>query len=536
MHDARLTESHCPARPAGPVRDTTVGWVLRATAALTPDATALDEADALGALHRRWSYAQLAAECERLARALASRYAPGERICVWAPNIPEWLMLEFAAAEAGLILVTANPAYQARELDFVLRQSRSVGLFLTPEHRGNPMAQIAARVAAELPALREVVDMTDPEALFAQPSPVAALPAVGPDDPAQIQYTSGTTGFPKGAVLTHRGLTNNARLIFERGEMTPDWTVLNCMPMFHTAGCSINTLGPVQFGCRIILARQFDGSRMNALIEAERVDTLMCVPTMLTAMLEAQAAHRRDVSSVKLAISGGSMVQPELVRRVRQEYGCDFQTVYGQTEACPVITQSSADDSPEDVCETVGRPLPHTEVSIRDPQTGQVAPLGAVGEICARGYCVMLEYNDNPEGTAGALDAEGWLHTGDLGTMDERGYVRVTGRVKDMIIRGGENLFPAEIEAVLLEHPDVAEVAVVGVPDALMGEIVACFVRLSAGAALDPPTLVRHCRAQLSPQKTPAHWIAVTEWPLTGSGKIQKFVLRDRYVAGEWTG
>ncbi|HEY1425327.1 MAG TPA: AMP-binding protein, partial [Caulobacteraceae bacterium] len=224
----------------------------------------------------------------------------------------------------------------------------------------------------------------------------------------------------------------------------------------------------------------------------------------------------------------------DLVRKVRQVFDCGFETVYGQTEASPLVTQTAADDALDDLCDTVGRALPQTDVSIRDPATDAIVPVGQVGEICARGYGVMLGYNDNPEATAQAIDPDGWLRTGDLGTMDDRGYVRVTGRVKEMIIRGGENLFPAEIENVLREHPDVVEVAVVGVPDERWGEVVACFVRLAPGAELDPGTLRAHCRANLSAPKTPAHWIAMTEWPLTGSGKIQKFVLRDRFVAGAY--
>jgi fatty-acyl-CoA synthase len=227
--------------------------------------------------------------------------------------------------------------------------------------------------------------------------------------------------------------------------------------------------------------------------------------------------------------SGGAVVPPELARRVRAEFGCDFYIVYGQTESSCLLTITDAAD-----CETVGQPLAQTEISIRHPQTNAVQPPGAIGEICARGYGVMLGYNDNPEATAAAIDAGGWLHTGDLGTLDARGYLKVTGRVKEMIIRGGENLFPAEIENVLLEHGDVAEAAVVGVPDERWGEIVVGFVRLAAGSSLDRAALVAHCRDRISPQKTPAHWIAVQDWPLTGSGKIQKFVLRDRFVAGEF--
>ncbi len=534
MYRVHLTESCFPAQTDDVILDTTVGGVLRVRAAKSPNAEALVEADQEGAIRRRWTYAQLLAESEMLARALRSRYRPGERIAVWAPNIPEWVIVEFAAAFAGLTLVTANPANKARELKYVLEQSRSVGLFLVREYRGNPMAEIAAEVAAQIPALREVVDLNDRDALYAGSDRPAVFPDVKPDDPAQVQYTSGTTGFPKGAVLHHRGLTNNSRMIFKRLGVREGDTMLNFMPMFHTSGCAINTLGCVQHGVRMIIAKLFEPNRMLDIMEAELVAVLAGVPTMMVAMLEAQAARPRDLSSIRVAVSGGSMVPPELVRRIRSVFGCDFETVFGQTETSPVVTQTRAGDSIEDLCETVGQPLPLIEISIRNTQTNAVTPLGAVGEICSRGYCNMLGYNDNPKATAETIDAEGWLHTGDLGTMDSRGYVKVTGRVKEMIIRGGENLFPAEIENVLLEHPAIAECAVVGVPDERWGEIAACFVRLNAGAALDRAAFVAHCRQHLSAPKTPAHWFEVKDWPLTGSGKIQKFVLRDRVLSGEF--
>jgi fatty-acyl-CoA synthase len=527
-----LAESYRPADRTGAIEQLTVGEALRTAAGRWPDAEALVECDVAGALGRRWTYAALLADAERLAEALLSRYAPGERICVWAPNLPAWVILEYAAALAGLTLVTANPAYQARELAFVLRQSRAAGLFIAKTYRGNPMAEIAAESASGVEAVREVVDLADHDALYARPGRSQPLPSVAPDDAVQIQYTSGTTGVPKGALLHHRGLVNNARFTFERGRVRVGDAVLNFMPMFHTSGSSVLTLGCVAHGCRMVLAALFEPQRMLELMEEERADLLLGVPTMLTALCEAQAQRPRDLTSLRMAISGGSMVPPELVRKVRALFGCDFETVYGQTETSPVLTQTSIDDSLEDLCETVGRPLPHIEISIRDPATNATAPIGVVGEICSRGYCNMLGYNDNPEATGRAVDAEGWLHTGDLGTMDARGYLRVTGRVKEMIIRGGENLFPAEIENVLLEHPDVAEVAVVGAPDERWGEIVVCFVRLAAGASLDVAALRAHCRRHLAPQKTPAHWVAVESWPLTGSGKIQKFVLRDRFATG----
>lgn len=533
MYRVNLTTSHFPAQADQRVLETTVGGSLRTQAAVTPDAEALVEADAAGELRRRWTYAELLADAEGLARALLTRYRPGERIAVWAPNAPEWVVLMYGAGLAGLTLVTVNPAYQPRELEYVLKQSGSVGLFLVREHRGNPMAAIAAEVATRLPALREIVDIEDAAALHAGDA-AAALPDVEPGDPAQIQYTSGTTGFPKGVVLPHRGITNNARLSMIRMGLKPGDTIINQMPLFHTAGCGLLTLGPVQHGARMVLVRLFDPGRVLDIAEATRAVWLGGVPTMLVTMLEAQAQRPRDLSAVRTAMAGGSMVPPELVRRVREGFDCDFHIVYGQTEVSCLATLTNAGDSEDDLTGTVGQALPATEVAVRDPTTGAVVPVGQVGEICLKSFGAMLGYNDNPEATAATIDADGWLHTGDLGAMDARGYLRITGRVKDMIIRGGENLFPAEIENVLLEHPDVAECAVVGAPDDTWGEIVVCFLRTAPGARLDPAALVAHCRANLSGPKTPVHWIEVADWPLTGSGKIQKFVLRDRFVAGEF--
>jgi fatty-acyl-CoA synthase len=532
MYDVALRDSYFSAQQDFKVLETTVGGALRDQARNTPEAEALVEIGAAGATGRRWSYGELFSEAERLACALLTRFEPGGRICIWAPNTPEWVIVEYAAALAGLTLVTANPAYQARELRYVLEQSRAVALFHAREHRGNPMSAIAGEVSRAIGAVRELVDLEDHRALFAREGLRVDLPEVRPDDPVQIQYTSGTTGFPKGVVLHHRGLTNNARLFAARAHLEKGSTALNFMPLFHTAGSGMMALGACQSGCRMILEKLFDPPRLLDILEAERVAFTVGVPTMLIGLLEAQAARPRDVSSLKMIVSGGSMVSPELVRRVRDTFGCGFQTVFAQTESSPVLTQTCTSDSIEDLCETVGQALPQTEVSIRDPQTHAVMAVGAMGEICARSYGVMIGYNDDAAATSQAIDSDGWLHTGDLGTMDSRGYVKVTGRVKDMIIRGGENLFPVEIENVLLEHPDIKEVAVVGIPDKRWGETVACFVRLKQGAPLDPPALVAHCRERISAPKTPARWIEVGDWPLTGSGKIQKFVLRERLQAG----
>jgi fatty-acyl-CoA synthase len=380
--------------------------------------------------------------------------------------------------------------------------------------------------------LRELVDLEVHSALFAGEDANTPLPLVRPSDPAQIQYTSGTTGFPKGVVLHHRGLINNARFSGIRMGARPGDTCVSAMPLFHTAGCALTTLGAAQFGTRMILMRIFDPTAILRVIEGERADWVMGVPTMLVALLEAQAAQPRDISSVRSVITGGAMVPPELARRVRDVFGCEVHIVYGQTEAsCLLTIATCGDGAPADEVETVGQPIAHTEIAIREPGGREILPLGAVGEICARGYGTLPEYNDDPAATAAAVDPEGWLRTGDLGSMDAQGRVRITGRVKEMIIRGGENLFPAEIENVLLEHPDVLEAAVVGAPDERLGEVVVAFLRLAPGAMLDRPALVAHCRAHLAAPKTPAHWVEVQGWPLTGSGKIQKFVLRESFLA-----
>ncbi len=533
MYRLQLTQSLVPAQDDDVILETTVGGLLREVARRHPAAPALLEIDMAGESGRTWSYGELLADSEKLALALSSRFAPGERITVWAPNIPEWLLMEYACALAGITLVTANPAYQPQELRYVLEQSGSVALFSVESYRGNPMAEIGAQACDGLDAIREIVDLDDGDALHLSGDRPPALPDVTPDDAAQIQYTSGTTGFPKGAVLHHRGLTNNARLVFKRARIEQDAIWANFMPMFHTSGCGIIALGCLQSACRLLMVKMFDPAAVLKMIERERVTALVGVPTMLVAMLEAFEQQPRDISSIRMAISGGSMVAPELVRRVRQVFGCDFETVFGQTETSPVVTQHRHDDSVDDVCNNIGQPLPQTGISIRSVEDNRVVPIDTVGEICTHGYCNMIGYNDNAAATAETIDGDGWLHTGDLGAMDSRGYVRITGRVKEMIIRGGENLFPAEIENVLLEHPTVAEVAVVGLPDDKWGEIVACFLRPEAGQKVDPLELRGYCREHLAPQKTPVKWFSVAEFPLTGSGKIKKFVLRDAYQAGD---
>ena len=534
MYPIKFTESFFPAQSNNSIREITVGGLLREIAGQHPVAPALLEVTMQGEIGRRWTYGELLTDSENLALALASRFKPGERITVWSPNTPEWLLLEYACALAGLVLVTANPAYQVKELRYVLEQSGSVALFLVDSYRGNPMAEIAVQAIEGLSAVREIVDMDNASALYHNEDYTTTLPDVKPTDAAQIQYTSGTTGFPKGAVLSHRGLVNNARLYADRARFNRDTVWANFMPMFHTSGCGMAALGCLQTACKMLMVKYFDPGPIINLIEQERVTGFLGVPTMLVALLESLGNNTPDLSSVKIVTSGGAMVAPELVRNVKEAFGCEFAIVYGQTETCPVITQHHLTDSVDDICNTIGQPLPQTAVSIRSTEDNEVVSINTVGEICVQGYCNMIGYHANETATNETIDSAGWLHTGDLGIMDERGYLSITGRVKEMIIRGGENTFPAEIENVLLEHPAVAEVAVVGLPDDKWGEIVTCFLRPEANQELDQQELRQYCREHLSPQKTPVVWCQVDEFPLTGSGKIQKFALREGYLAGRY--
>ncbi len=533
MYQVDLTESYFPIQDSEQLFDTTVGGLLNSTAAEHPDAPALIEVDPTGAIGRRWTFEQLRRDSEVIALALSTRFVPGERICVWAPNLPEWVLLEYACGLAGLTLVTANPAYQARELKYVLEQSRSVALFLTRSYRNNPMWDIATEATQGNSTLRELTDIQDRGALQARGGLPATLPEVTADQPAQIQYTSGTTGFPKGAILSHRGLTNNARFYAQRLQAKPEQPWASVMPLFHTAGCGMAVLGALQAPAPLYLFNLFDPHSFLNIIQTERIVITGGVPTMIVAMLQILKNQSFDLSSLKSCMSGGSMVPPQLVREVRDHMGCAIQTVYGQTECSPLITQHHLNETFEISCSTIGQPMPQTEVAIRDPATKAILPIGQIGEICTRGYHTMIEYNDNPQATAATIDPDGWLQTGDLGTMTAQGYLAVTGRVKEMIIRGGENLFPAEIENALLEHPDVAEIAIVGLPDDTWGEIVAAFIRPHRGSTLDPAALKAHCRERLAPIKTPVVWCQSESFPLTGSGKIQKFALRDQFLAGE---
>ena len=467
--------------------------------------------------------------CSTSSRASASR--------VWAHNLPEWVLLEYGAALAGLTLVTVNPSLHPAEATYVLGQSRTAGLFLVPEVRGNRLAAHAEAIRADLPGLRHVLRLDQLVDLVGIDGRDVRLPAVGPDDPAQIQYTSGTTGLPKGAVLRHGSIVNNARLWADRVEIPDGAGWLLPLPLFHTGGCVLGVLGALDRRAMLVLMPMFEPGLFLELIELERPWFANTVPTMLIAVMDHPDASRRDLCSWRSTVSGGAQVPEALVRRMEEALGIDFTIVYGQTECSPLLTSTFPSDSAEDKGLTVGPPLPHTEVRIVDPVSLETESIGTPGELWARGYFTMLSYFDMPEKSAETLRDDGWLRTGDLATMDERGYCRIVGRLKDMIIRGGENLYPAEIEEVLYRHPAVAEVAVVGLPDENWGEVVGAFIRPRDPNA--PPTVAElrpHVRAHLSPQKTPTRWYAVDGYPLTGPGKIQKFAIREAWERGEHAG
>lgn len=533
MYELSLTQSYFPAQSDTPYEEITIGDMLRRQAARFADAPAVKELTPAGGIGRIWSYAALLADAEKLARALAFRHPCGARIAVYAGNSPEWLLLELASAMAGLVLVTINPSYQKRELKFVLEQSRAEAIYYVVSVRGNPIRAIADEVCAALPAVEHRIMLTDHEALFAGHGE-GVLPDISPGDVCQIQYTSGTTGFPKGALLHHRGLVQNAADVMARVDLRAGDFFVHHMPLFHTTGCAILALGGLGVGATMLLAPVFDPAMIVRVMERERSRFVLGVPTMIVALIEEIVRTDADMSSIERMMSGGAMVAPELVRKAREVFGSNIQVVYGQTECSPVITLTRSDDPLADLSGTIGQPLPHLEAAILDPRTNEILPIGEQGEICTRGYHVMTGYNDNPEATKAAIDAAGWLHTGDLGRMDSRGFLKITGRVKEMIIRGGENLFPAEIENAMLEHPDIAEVAVVGVPDEKWGEQVACFMRSRGSARPGAADLKAFIRERISPQKTPVYWIWVDEWPLTGSGKIQKFRLAEKFLEGAY--
>ena len=533
----RRTESYWAATDDIPLVETSCAGVLRDAALARPEHLALVEAVEDPAQRRRWTYAQLHAKAEQTARALLTVFKPGEHVAIWGGNCAEWVILQYGLALAGLVMVTVNPAARVNELAYVLRQSRARGVFHQTHYRGLDMgAAIAEASALEGLSLQHVSCLEALDSFAARGAATQSLPAIDPHQPCMIQYTSGTTGQPKGALLNHYSVTNNARMMAIIKALGPTTVNLGVAPLFHTAGCVANVLGTAQTGGTLVLPAAFEPELMLDLIEQERVTFGFGVPTMLIALLAAQAKRPRDLSSLVTMFSGATIVPIEVVRQVEAQFGVTLIIGYGQTETSPSITHTRLTDRDEDKSATIGQPIPQIEVKIIDPGTGQILPVDQPGELCTRGFHVMMAYYDMPEATAATIDADGWLHTGDLCAMDARGYCRVTGRLKDLIIRGGENIYPREVEEVLYAHEAVAEVAVFGVPDAYWGEQVAAVVTFKAGAKVSGDALRAHVAAQLARHKVPSHWYALPAIPATASGKLQKFRLVEMFRAGELAG
>jgi fatty-acyl-CoA synthase len=531
---APLAVSYRPADVTEALDRTTVGDLLRRAAASVPDRVALvDGAGAPGdpGQRRRWTYAELLTIAEQVADALLTRFEPGERLAIWEVNRPEWVMLQFGAALAGVVVVTIDPQYRIDELRYALDRGQVSGIAHGTEHRGVSMTDLVARARPDLPSVRHVIRFDDWDSFVASGDGRRDFPVISPDDDFMIIYTSGTTGFAKGALLHHLGVVNASRLSAERANFRDGDCWINPIPLFHTGGGVLGSIGALARRGRQVVVPRFDPGLVLDLIESEGGNLIVTVPTILIALLDHPDRPARDLSSMRTIMCGGTKVPEALVRRTNELIGCDFSILFGQAEMHGVLTQSMPADTPEDQATTLGIPLAHVEVKIADLATREPVPIGQPGEICARGYQTMREYFAMPEATAATIDRDGWLSSGDVATMDERGYLRIEGRIKDIIIRGGENIHPLEIEDLLSHHPGVAEVAVIGIPDSHWGEQVAAVIR-TTGTAPTPAELHAFCRTSLAPFKTPRFWYFTDEFPMTPSGKIRKVELRKRVEAG----
>jgi fatty-acyl-CoA synthase len=524
-----------------PYRDVTVGDLLTHLAHDLPDHDAL--------VYRagpRFTFAALEEEARTLARGLmALGVERGERIAIWATNVPPWIVLQFAAAKIGAILVTANTSLRGREIEYLLRQSGASTLVTIRGFRDldyvGELAAIGA-LAGKIPSLRRIIYIGDPAPEGVMPYdavrcaasrvPDADLDARGAsvhvDDVINMQYTSGTTGFPKGVMLSSRNIVNNGCALGAVLGYTPRDRLCLCVPLFHCFGCSIGVLGTYTHGACICAVEAFDPRQVLEMVHTERCTALYGVPTMFLAEMECADFNRFDLTSLRTGVMAGALCPEPLMRRVMTEMHLPEITIaYGMTESSPGITATPRDASVEQRSQTVGIVLPDLEVKIIDPASGTAVPSGGRGELCCRGYNVMKGYHDNPEGTRTAVDAEGWLHTGDEASMDPDGYIRITGRIKDLIIRGGENIAPKEIEDCLRAHPAVADAYVYGLSDDFFGEVVAASVRVKTSCETTADELVAWCAGALAKFKVPRHIRFVNEFPMTASGKIQKFRLRE---------
>jgi fatty-acyl-CoA synthase len=503
-------------------------------------AASYPERDALVVPHQevRWSYAELAARVDRLARGLvAMGLRPGDRMGIWALNCAEWVLVQYASAKAGVILVNVNPAYRTSELEYALNQSGCRLLISARAFKSSDYEGMVEEVAPRCQDLERTVflDSEGWDELLNPADSEPSLPAgLQFDDPINIQYTSGTTGFPKGATLTHHNILNNGFFIGEVCGYTCEDRVCIPVPFYHCFGMVLGNLACTTHGaCMVVPAPSFDPRATLRTVQEERCTSLYGVPTMFIAELDLPDFEDFNLTSLRTGIMAGSPCPVEVMRKVIDRmHMTDVTICYGMTETSPVSTQTAADDDLDHRTATVGRVHPHVEIKIVEPTAGECVERGTTGELCTRGYCVMLGYWNDAEQTAHAIDRAGWMHTGDLATMDQAGYVNIVGRSKDIIIRGGENIYPREIEEFLYAHPDISDVQIVGVPNERYGEEVAAFVIPRVPGKLDPEEVREFCRGKIAHYKIPRYVIPVEEFPMTITGKIQKFKLREQAI--EW--
>jgi fatty-acyl-CoA synthase len=530
--------SYASGTSAVPLLGETIGENFRRMVAAYPDREALVDRGS----GRRFSYRQLADEVDACALGLLERgIQPGDRVGIWAPNCAEWVFVQYATAGMGAILVNINPAYRTHELGYVLKQAGIRLLVAAPAFKSSDYRAMVADVRADTPDLRDVLFLGDPdwESLLAggraaDVEPLAGLrDALSADDPINIQYTSGTTGFPKGATLSHHNILNNGYFVGEMCGYTEQDRVCVPVPFYHCFGMVMGNLGATSHGaCIVVPAPAFDPAATLRAVAEEKCTSLYGVPTMFIAELAEPDFASYDLSSLRTGIMAGSPCPVEVMKRVVSDMGMTEVTIcYGMTETSPVSTQTRADDDLERRVSTVGQVHPHVEVKIVDPETGRTVPRGTAGEFCTRGYSVMLSYWNEPEKTAEAVDGARWMHTGDLAVMDDAGYLNIVGRITDMIIRGGENVYPREVEEFLYTHPDIVDAQVVGVPDARYGEELMAWVRLRPGSAQLTAEAVREfCSGRLAQYKIPRYVHVVAEFPMTVTGKIRKVEMRERSI------
>ncbi|MFB9685809.1 AMP-binding protein [Amycolatopsis plumensis] len=539
MPDAPALPSYASGTSEVPLLGDTIGDNFDRTVAAFGDRDALVDR----AAGRRWTYRELAAEVTALALGLVARgIGKGDRVGIWSPNRAEWTFLQYATAKIGAILVNINPAYRAHELEYVLNQAGIRLLVASDKFKTSDYPAMADEVREKCAALEQVVILGSEgwQALIdagrgGDPARLAHLQAgLSADDPINIQYTSGTTGFPKGATLSHHNILNNGYFVGELCGYTEQDKVCIPVPFYHCFGMVMGNLACTSHGaCMVIPAPAFDPKATLEAVAAERCTSLYGVPTMFIAELNHPDFDSFDLSSLRTGIMAGSPCPVEVMKQVIDRMGMSEVSIcYGMTETSPVSTQTRSDDSIERRVSTVGRVGPHLEVKVVDPETGLTVPRGEPGELCTRGYSVMLGYWEQPDKTAEAIDAARWMHTGDLAVMDGDGYVNITGRIKDMVIRGGENLYPREIEEFLYTHPDILDAQVIGVPDEKYGEELMAWVRMREGAEPLTAEKVREfCSGKLAHYKIPRYVHVVEEFPMTVTGKVRKVEMREKSIS-----